>query len=103
MFRNTGTVITDHFIVLDKTPRSIILRGGSLNTNDLDKPRDMEHIAEVRVDIKSEKETAEFRFKNVFFAGTTGMQGSSFPRPIVWIHLQYCKLLVEAGVSRCVQ
>ncbi|OGM47792.1 hypothetical protein ABOM_003305 [Aspergillus bombycis] len=97
-----GTVVTDHFIVLEKTPRSIVMRGGTSPTEDPDTPREMDNSSEITVDIDIKQEVAEFRLKNIFFNGVEHTTEALFPPPVVWLHFQYCKLLVEAGVSHCV-
>ncbi|KAK6832072.1 hypothetical protein RU639_002900 [Aspergillus parasiticus] len=94
-------IVTDHFIVLEKTPRSIVMRGGMSPTEDPDKPREMDNISEVTVDIDTKKAVAEFRLKNIFFNGVKHSTEALFPPPVVWLHFQYCKLLVEAGVGHC--
>ncbi|KAF7595934.1 hypothetical protein BBP40_004080 [Aspergillus hancockii] len=98
-----GTIVTDHFIVLEKTPRSIIMRGGMSPAKDPESPREMDNLAEICVDIDDDQGQAEFRFKNIFFNGVAPGGTPGFPEPLVWLHLQYCKLLLEAGVSNCVQ
>ncbi|KAL2867707.1 uncharacterized protein BJX67DRAFT_76780 [Aspergillus lucknowensis] len=98
-----GTVITDHFVVLSKSPRAIVLRGGgSPGTLNRPGPREIDSISEITVDIHREQGVAEFRLKNIFFNGVERKE-KLFPAPVEWLHLQYCRLLVEGGVSVCVQ
>ncbi|GMG04105.1 unnamed protein product [Aspergillus oryzae] len=87
----------------EKTPRSIVMRGGSSPTEDPDKPHEMDNISEITVDIDTKKGVAEFRLKNIFFNGVRHTSEALFPPPVVWLHFQYCKLLVEAGVSHCMR
>lgn len=61
----------------------------------------MENIAEVTTNIDVGQGVAEFRLKNIFYNGVERTYKDLFPRPIVWLHFQYCKLLVEGGVSYC--
>ncbi|KXG46573.1 uncharacterized protein PGRI_054290 [Penicillium griseofulvum] len=96
-----GTNVTDHFIVSGKTPRSIILWGAQSPSENHGVPRDMENIAEITTDIDLDRGVAEFRLKNIFYNGVERTTKALFPPPIVWLHFQYCKLLVEAGVSHC--
>ncbi|KAE8407761.1 hypothetical protein BDV37DRAFT_279549 [Aspergillus pseudonomiae] len=97
-----GTIVTDHFIVLEKTPRSIVMRGGMSPMEEQDKLREMDNISEITVDIDTKNRVAEFRLKNIFFNSVEHTTEALFPPPVVWLHFQYCKLLVEAGVSHCV-
>jgi hypothetical protein len=62
----------------------------------------MENIAEITTDINLKEGVAEFRLKNIFYNGLERTTKALFPLPIVWLHFQYCKLLVEAGVGHCV-
>ncbi|KIX97393.1 uncharacterized protein Z520_06845 [Fonsecaea multimorphosa CBS 102226] len=99
-----GTAFTDHLVVLDKTPQSVLLRGGKSPLTRPDMPRDMDGLLEIQVVPDFDKGHVDFIFKSVFFAGT-GIdrgEGSSevkiVPEPLVWAHKQYTKLLVESGV-----
>ncbi|QMW45937.1 hypothetical protein G4B11_009392 [Aspergillus flavus] len=78
-----GTIVTDHFIVLEKTPRSIVMRGGSSPTEDPDKPHEMDNISEITVDIDTKKGVAEFRLKNIFFNGVRHTSEALFPPPVL--------------------
>ena len=61
----------------------------------------MENIAEVTTDIDFDQGVVEFRLKNILYNGVERTSKDMFPAPIVWLHFQYCKLLVEGGVSHC--
>lgn len=61
----------------------------------------MENLAEITTDIDLKQGVAEFRLKNIFYNGVKRTNKALFTPPIVWLHFQYCKLLVEAGVSHC--
>ncbi|GFF60216.1 hypothetical protein IFM51744_10223 [Aspergillus udagawae] len=96
-----GTNVTNHFVVVGKTPRSIVLWGAHSPSENPGVPRDMENLAEITTDIDMDQGVAEFRLKNIFYNGVERTSKDLFPPPIVWLHFQYCKLLVEAGVSHC--
>ncbi|GFF56720.1 hypothetical protein IFM46972_10589 [Aspergillus udagawae] len=83
------------------TPRSIVLWGAHSPSENPGVPRDMENLAEITTDIDMDQGVAEFRLKNIFYNGVERTSKDLFPPPIVWLHFQYCKLLVEAGVSHC--
>lgn len=62
----------------------------------------MESLSEITTKIDLNQGVAEFRLKNILYNGVERTNKALFPSPIVWLHFQYCKLLVEAGVSHCV-
>ena len=71
-----GTEITDHFVVVSKTPSAIVVRCGDspLKTG----VRDSDGLFEMGVEIKKDEGVAEFRLKSVFYKGlgTLPPQGS---------------------------
>jgi hypothetical protein len=89
-------------VVLKKAPTSIIMRGGISPTKNPEAPRDMDNLSEITVNLDVERGMAEFRLKNIFFNGVENTTKPMFPSPVVWLHYQYCKLLVESGVRNCV-
>lgn len=62
----------------------------------------MENLSELCVEIDHQRNVARFKMKNLFFQGKEKAEGSPFPAPVVWLHCQYCKLLVEGAVSHCI-
>ncbi|KAH8820659.1 hypothetical protein F5884DRAFT_764802 [Xylogone sp. PMI_703] len=95
-----GTEVTGHLMVLEKNPRSIIMRGGDAPREQPEEPGEMENLSEICVEIDQEKQLARFKMKNLFFCGAAKAD-LPFPSFMVWLHYQYCKLLVESGVSHC--
>lgn len=93
--------MTDHFKVVAKNPRSIIMWGAESPSTNPEIRREMENLSEVSTNVDTDKGVVEFRLKNIFYNGVERLTGDLFPPPIVWLHFQYCKLLVEAGVSHC--
>jgi hypothetical protein len=59
----------------------------------------MENLAEITIDLDLDNGVAFFKLKNIFYNGLERTTKALFPPPIVWLHYQYCKLLVEGGVS----
>ncbi|CAK96323.1 O-methyltransferase family protein [Aspergillus niger] len=92
-----GTIVTDHFKVVAKNPRSIIMWGAESPSTNPELRREMENLSEVSTNVDTDKGVVEFRLKNIFYNGVERLTGDLFPPPIVWLHFQYCKLLVEAG------
>ncbi|GKZ17707.1 hypothetical protein AbraCBS73388_010024 [Aspergillus brasiliensis] len=97
-----GTIVTNHFKVVAKTPTSIIMWGAESPPTNPEVRREMENLSEVSTNVDVDKGVVEFRLKNIFYNGAERITGDLFPPPIVWLHFQYCKLLVEGGVSHCV-
>lgn len=100
-----GTVITDHFEVLAKTPTSITVRCG-------DTPRKMEvresdGLFEMTAEVKKEEGVVEFGLKSVFFNGVAqpdevGPEGpmSSWMQ---WAHQHYDRILMETAIGECMR
>ncbi|OJJ45976.1 hypothetical protein ASPZODRAFT_67376 [Penicilliopsis zonata CBS 506.65] len=92
---NTGTVITDEFIVLDKTQSSILIRGGDKVTKTELRPLD--GLIELSAVVKPEEDVVELRFKSIFFQGEGKTSKMPMPTPIVWLHEQYARAMLESG------
>ncbi|KAK2746876.1 hypothetical protein FQN55_005362 [Onygenales sp. PD_40] len=96
-----GTEITDHFNVVEHTPSRIIVRCGD---TPLDRGvRSSDGLFEISANIKKEEGVAEFTLKSVFYQGLGEAENEPMPKPIVWLHRQYTKLLMETAVSRLTQ
>lgn len=93
---NPGTTITDEFLVLQKSPDAILVRGGDKVTNQGLRPFDA--LIELTANVKPDEEVVEFGFKSVFFQGTGRAKGLPMPGFIVWLHEVYAKALLESGV-----
>lgn len=96
-----GTLITDHFEVVSKTPESIIVRcGDSPRTRDV---RESDGLFEMTAEIKKEEGVAEFGLKSVFYNGKSGHESGSqagpMPSHVQWLHQQYDKVLMESAVA----
>lgn len=89
-------MIVDHFNVLEKSERSILIRGGDMVSNQGLRPLDA--LMEVSVAVKPESDVVEFAFKTLFFQGLGKAEGSLMPGPVVWLHEQYSKAMLESGV-----
>jgi hypothetical protein len=95
-----GTEITDHFLVLDKTPSTILIRCGDSPLNTPNGPRPSDGLFEITADLHADEGFCEFRLKSIFYQGlgksATGeppMQGF-----MLWAHQQYTKLWMESAV-----
>ncbi|KIV92846.1 hypothetical protein PV10_04110 [Exophiala mesophila] len=98
---NIGTEITDHFVVLDKTPTSILIRCGDSPLKSPDGQRPSDGLFEISAETDFDKGFAEFRLKSVFFQGE-GVVEDKTKEPMdartKWAHQQYAKLWMESAV-----
>lgn len=100
-----GTVVTDHFVVVEKTPSALTFRGclGSPNENPMT-PKDLDNLFELSATVDEGRKMVDFRLKCITFDGTdpTAREDpfGGFPG---LLHRQYAKLLVESAASNCVQ
>ncbi|KIX94134.1 uncharacterized protein Z520_10160 [Fonsecaea multimorphosa CBS 102226] len=115
-----GTEITDHFVVLDKTPTRILIRCGDSPLNNPDKPRPSDGLFEMCATADFDKGVAEFRLKSIFYVGegewasmsaaSTG-QGSQenwenrgpMQGWMLYAHKLYTKLWMESALRRVKQ
>ncbi|KAH6693796.1 hypothetical protein F5X68DRAFT_258640 [Plectosphaerella plurivora] len=97
-----GTVITNHFIVLEKTPTALTFRGCLGPRQTPMAPQDLDNLFELSAVVNEEKKVVEFRLKCITFDGTDLMAREDpfggFPG---LLHRQYAKLLVEAAAGNC--
>ncbi|KAJ5679694.1 hypothetical protein N7462_007938, partial [Penicillium macrosclerotiorum] len=91
-----GTLMADSFEVLEKTDGRIVIRGGDHPSKRDTRP--MDAILEL-TSVMKEDQTIEFGFKSLFYTGDTKTGQPPMPWPVVWLHLQYAKLLLESGIS----
>lgn len=91
-----GTLITDHFEVVDKTPDRIVVRcGGSPRVQEV---RESDGLFEMSAVVKPEEGVAEFGLKSCFFQGLGKAESEPMPAHIVWLHKQYTKLWSESAI-----
>lgn len=91
-----GTTITDEFLVLQKFPNAILVRGGDTVTNQ--GLREMDGFIELSANVKPDEELVEFGFKSVFFQGIGKASDLPMPGFVVWLHELYAKVLLGSGV-----
>ncbi|KAI9926343.1 hypothetical protein ASPWEDRAFT_45592 [Aspergillus wentii DTO 134E9] len=94
-----GTLITDHFQVLEKTPERIIVRCGDSPRVTGVRPSD--GLFEMSAVVKPEQGVAEFGLKSCFYQGLGKAESEPMPSHIVWLHKQYTKLWLETAVHNC--
>lgn len=92
-----GTLITDHFEVIEKDPERIIVRcGDSPRRSDV---RESDGLFEISTVTKPEEGVVEFGLKSCFFRGLGKTESEPMPPHIAWLHRQYTKLLLETAIS----
>jgi hypothetical protein len=95
-----GTLITDHFEVVSKTPESVMVRcGASPRERDV---RESDGLFEMTAVVKEDEGVAEFGLKSVFYNGLKGHESGSgagpMPGHVQWLHQQYDKVLMESAI-----
>ncbi|KAL4882683.1 hypothetical protein BJY04DRAFT_186705 [Aspergillus karnatakaensis] len=93
-----GTLITDHFEVVEKTSDKIVVRcGDSPRRQDV---RASDGLFEISAVVKPEEGVAEFGLKSCFYQGLGKAEGEPMPPHIAWLHQQYTKLLLETALYK---
>lgn len=94
-----GTVITDHFEVVDKTADSITVRCGDSPRNQAPRASDGLFVIGARVD--KDRDEVELSLKSAFFSSEGKIEGRKGPMPphIEELHQWYSRIWSE-GASR---
>ncbi|EXJ91747.1 hypothetical protein A1O3_00297 [Capronia epimyces CBS 606.96] len=103
---DVGTEITDHFVVLDKTPTSVLIRCGDSPLHNPDTSRPSDGLFELDAKADFDKGVAEFRLKSIFYQGEGEAQDKThgpMPDTIQWLHKLYTKLWMESAMRRVTQ
>ncbi|KAF2009457.1 hypothetical protein BU24DRAFT_379872 [Aaosphaeria arxii CBS 175.79] len=98
-----GTYLTNHFLVLSKTPTSIMLRGCFDPHHSTPRPVNVDNLIDLQAYIDQEKRAAVFKLRAATFDGTEEASEKEDPFGGVggWLHRQYSSLLVESGAQNC--
>lgn len=97
-----GTLLTDHFEVVEKTEDRITFRGGDSPRNP--DVREADGLFEVGAVVKQDQGVAEFTLKSCFFQGLGKPESGPMGPTIAWLHRQYTKLLLETAVlKKCIR
>ncbi|KAK1712550.1 hypothetical protein BDP67DRAFT_517656 [Colletotrichum lupini] len=97
-----GTAFADDFIVIEKSPSSILLRGGLSPRVAPDGPRELDSIISLGADLDRQARVVSFKLKSILLNGVSDGNDAPLPGPAVFLHRQYARLLVTAGVDHCV-
>lgn len=98
-----GTLITDHFEVVEKTDDHITLRCG--DSPRIRGVRPSDGLFEMGAVVKEKEGVAEFTLKSCFYQGLGKAEEPPMAfSPIAWLHRQYTKLWMETAVlKKCVR
>lgn len=97
-----GTIITDHFEVVEKSKDRIVIRcGDSPRIRDI---RASDGLFEIAAVVNKEQGVAEFSLKSCFYQGLGKAESAPMDDMTAWAHRQYTKLLLETAVLKtCVK
>ncbi|PTB46033.1 hypothetical protein M441DRAFT_180943 [Trichoderma asperellum CBS 433.97] len=99
-----GTVLTNHFLVLEKSPTELLFRGCLSPKETPFRPRDLDNFFALTAELNEQRQEAEFRLKAISFdAVTTTPKEDPLGGVPGMLHKVYAKLLVEAAVGWCVR
>ncbi|KAL7943362.1 hypothetical protein V8C42DRAFT_328857 [Trichoderma barbatum] len=99
-----GTIMTNHFLVLEKSSTSLTFRGCPAPKESPFRPRDLDNLFALTAELNEKRQEAEFRLKAITFdAVTTSPKEDPFGGVPGMLHRVYAKLLVEAAVGWCVR
>ncbi|KAM7203196.1 hypothetical protein V8F20_004138 [Naviculisporaceae sp. PSN 640] len=95
-----GTILTDHFEVVEKTPTEIVVRCGDTPRNQGNRPSDGLFVISATIDEKHGE--AVLGLKSCFFNSERKVEGIQGPMPgfIEELHRWYSRLLMVSGASR---
>lgn len=97
-----GTIVTDHFEVVDKTEDHITVRCG--DSPRIQEVRASDGLFEIAAVIKKDQGVAEFSLKSCFYQGLGKAESEPMGPFMAWLHRQYTKLLLETAVlKKCVR
>ncbi|KAL7930314.1 hypothetical protein V8C35DRAFT_313537 [Trichoderma chlorosporum] len=99
-----GTTLTNHFLVLEKSPTVLTFRGCPAPKESPFRPRNLDNLFALTAELNEQRQEAEFRLKAITFDGaTTTPKEDPFGGVGGMLHRVYAKLLVEAAVGWCVR
>ncbi|WQF85290.1 hypothetical protein CDEST_10304 [Colletotrichum destructivum] len=97
-----GTILADDFIVVDKSPRSLMLRGGLSPRVAPDGPRELDTICNLTTELDPQTRVARFALQSLVLDGVSEGKAAPLGGVAVFLHQQYAKLLLTAGVDHCI-
>ncbi|WYZ43137.1 hypothetical protein EsH8_VI_000836 [Colletotrichum jinshuiense] len=97
-----GTIFADDFIVIDKSPNNLMLRGGHSPRVAPDSPREMDTFITLTTELDPQACVAKFKLKSMVLDGVSEGKGVPLGGVEVFLHQQYAKFLLTAGVDHCI-
>lgn len=95
----SGTGISNHFVVIEKTPTSVLFRGGS--PSDENGLRAVDSLMQGVVAIDDKEGVAVLGLKCMFYSGQVKGSQPPLPRAMMPLHLIYAKALAANGTANC--
>ncbi|GKT90081.1 hypothetical protein Ct61P_07931 [Colletotrichum tofieldiae] len=96
-----GTIFADDFVVVDKSPNCIMLRGGLSPRVAPEGPREMDTFITLTTELDPQARVARFNLKSMVLDGVSEGKGVPLGGVAIFLHQQYAKLLLTAGVNHC--
>ncbi|KAI8656348.1 hypothetical protein NCS56_01238600 [Fusarium sp. Ph1] len=100
-----GTVFTNHFAVLEKTPTCLTMRGCFSPRQDPLVPQNVDNLFELRAELDERRKVVKLKLRCLTFDGTEGAKEDPDPFGGVggFLHRRYSSLLVESGAGNCLR
>ncbi|KAF2804588.1 uncharacterized protein BDZ99DRAFT_147995 [Mytilinidion resinicola] len=94
-----GTVLVDHFEVVDRTPNKVTVRCGDSPL--IREPRPSDGLFTIEVTKDEANQTATFHLKSIFVnTSADGKNAEPLPPRFIWAHKEYTKLWMETSVRK---
>lgn len=100
-----GTYVTNHFLVLSKSPTSLFMRGCFDPHPSPPIPQNVDNVVEIRAEIDELKQVAVLKLRVATFDGTEQASNAEDPFGGLggWLHRRYSSALVESGARNCMK
>ncbi|KAM5343531.1 hypothetical protein ACJ41O_012068 [Fusarium nematophilum] len=100
-----GTFFSNHFLVLEKSPSSITMRGCFNPHQSPPTPQHVDNMVEMRAELDEERQVVLLKLRCITFSGVETAKEDPDPFGGVggWLHRRYSTLLVEAGAGYCMR
>ncbi|KAF9871326.1 hypothetical protein CkaCkLH20_11247 [Colletotrichum karsti] len=97
-----GAIFADDFIVIDKSPNTLMFRGGLSPRVAPEGPREMDTFITLTTELDPKTQVAKFKLKSMVIDGVSDGKGVPLGGFACFLHQQYAKLLLTAGVDHCI-
>jgi len=95
------TAVTDHLLVISKTPHSILFRAGESPTTTTEEPRTKDSLLEVAIEPDLKRGVVEFSIKTLMYQGVPKSESERPPMEgaVQWLHKRYTEALMETAIT----